>query len=204
MRRYHFLQADMTSCQGNEKPWMIDETRHANGKIILCSNGYHSSPTWYDGLYYANGPVACIVDVPRKGTILDSSKSASPSRTLVNARDANKVLRLWACDCAERALKKTKDKDQDSWNAIAISRLYAEGKATLFELADAWTAAWASVTDTRQTAKWAAANSATRIAVWNTAWITKWATARGDGEIKWQKHRLNWYMKKLFEEEKNE
>ena len=193
------MQADMTSCSGNEEPWKIGETRHINGKVVLCYNGYHSSPTWYDVLRYANGPIACIVDVPKKGTIFDSNKSASPSRTLVDARNANRVLRLWACDCAERALKMSKIENADSWNAVKTARLYAKGKATSRELAAARNAAW----DAEWAAAWNAEGAAAKAAAWDAARAAAWDAARDDGEIKWQKRRLNFCMKKLFKEENN-
>lgn len=71
----------------------------------------------------------------------DDTKFVSKSRRLIDARNAEKVLREWACDCAERALKVTKVKDKRSWDAIKVARLYNEGKATKEELDAAWAAA---------------------------------------------------------------
>jgi membrane protein involved in colicin uptake len=92
--------------------------------------------------------------------------------------DATKVLRTFACDCAERVLKHTNVTDERSWNAIKISRLYNEGKATREELAAARAAARDAARD--------AASDAARDAAW-------------DAERAWQKRHLNKLMKQLLE-----
>ena len=46
----------------------------------------------------------------------------------------DKQLRLFACDCAERALKLIKTPDERSVDAVKIAKRYAEGKATKDEL----------------------------------------------------------------------
>jgi len=134
---YHFLKDNMCGGYGNEPAWAVGETRCIpKGKIALCERGYHSSPSWYDALGYAQGSMACIVQVS-KPIAEDDSKQVSRERKLVDARDATKVLRTWGCDCAERALKKAKVTDKRSWNAIKVARLFNDGKATPKELADA-------------------------------------------------------------------
>jgi len=66
-----------------------------------------------------------------------------------------KTLRLFACDCAERALRRERkarrEPDARSWEAIKVARRYARGLATAEELA-AGDAAWAAARD----ADWAA------------------------------------------------
>jgi len=193
MKAYHFLKSNMTPGEGEEKPWEVGEEREIKGEIQLCKHGYHSSPSWYDALGYAPGNMACIVEVSRP-VEKDKTKQVSHKRKLIAATDAEKPLRAWACDCAERALKATGVTDKRSWNAIRVARLYNEGKATKEELA----AARAAASDAR-----AAASDA-----WAAAWAAAsdaWAAARAaasDAEIKWQKRRLNWYMEKLFGEDK--
>jgi len=76
-----------------------------------------------------------------------------------------RTLRLFACDCAERALRKTQVKDKRCWQAIKIARKYAEGKATGAELN--------------------AARDAARDAAWNAA-----RDAARDAEGKWQVKHL--------------
>ena len=155
MRAYHFLKDNMKAGSGNEKAWKIGEERIFKGDIVMCQRGYHSSPSWYDTLSYAPGSMACIVEIPRKGTKKDPDKSVSPKRKLVDARNAGTALRLWGCDCAERALKNAKVTDERSWTAIKVARLFAYGKATKAELAAAsWDAASAEIKWQKKRLNW--------------------------------------------------
>ena len=133
MKAYKFLRDNMKSGSGEEPAWKEGEKRTIKGKLKICSRGYHSSPSWHDALGYAQGSIACMVEVS-KPTEKQSDKYVSHSCTIVKARNAEKVLRAWGCDCAERALKKAKVTDERSWNAIKVARLYNEGKATKKEL----------------------------------------------------------------------
>ena len=187
MKVYHFLKDDMTSSYGNEPAWKVGEKRTIKGKINLCSRGYHSSPSWYDALQYAPGSMACIVEVS-KPVEQKNDKQVSHSRKLITAKDASRVLRLFACDCAERALKVAKVTDEHSWNEVKVSRDYANGKATDEELYVVWYAARAAARAARAAAR--AARAAAR------------AAAR-DAEIRWQKRRLNKLMGQLFKEAHN-
>jgi hypothetical protein len=58
------------------------------------------------------------------------------------------ILRLFAADCAERALLREqaagREPDPRSWAAAAVARRYARGEATDEELDAAWDAAWAA------------------------------------------------------------
>jgi len=108
MRAYHFLQDDMKSNFGNEKAWKVGETREIKGELEMCRRGYHASPSWYDALGYAHGNMACIVEIG--GYETGDGKYVAHKRTLIEARNAEKVLRTWGCDCAERAGKATKEK----------------------------------------------------------------------------------------------
>ena len=136
----HFLRDDMTAASGNEPAWTVGEERTYKGMIKLCETGYHSSPSWYDALGYANGSMACIVDVS-KPVQSDATKSVSKTRTLIAARNVAHELRLWAADCAERALQRESDggrePDARSWSAIEVARRFAAGEATAAELASA-------------------------------------------------------------------
>jgi len=189
MKAYHFLKDNMTSGEGNEPAWKVGEERDiGDDNLVLCVRGYHSSPTWLDALFYAPGAMACIVEVS-KPTQKDDNKQVSRKRKLITAKDASRELRLFACDCAERALKRAKMEGERSWDAIRVARLYAEGKASDKELAAAKNAAW----DAARDAAWGAAWDAARNAAWNAAW-----TATRNAEIKWQHKRLNHYMRELF------
>ena len=146
IKAYHFLKDDMYGGYGGEPAWTIGETREIKGELEMCARGYHASPSWYDALSYARGNMACLVEIDDYQK--DTDKYVAYKRTLIDARNAEKVLRTWGCDCAERPLKKAKVTDERSWNAIKVARLYNEGKAIIEELAAAraaaWDAAWAA------------------------------------------------------------
>jgi len=92
--------------------------------------------------------------------------------------------RLWGCDCAERALLRERDAgrepDPRSWEAVRVSRLYADGEATLEELDAAWSAwhaAWdadAAARAAADAAAWVAADAAER--EWQLAHLVEYAT----------------------------
>ena len=141
MKAYHFLKDNMCGGYGKEPPWKVGETRSVEGKLEMCSWGYHASPSWLAALNYAQGGMACIVEL--SGDILkDENKSVAQTRKLIEARDSSKTLREFACQCAERALKRAKITDERSWEAVKVARLYSKGKATLRELDAAGDAAW--------------------------------------------------------------
>ena len=173
MKAYHFLKDNMKGGYGTEKAWEVGEEREVDGELIMCRWGYHASPSFYDALTYAMGNMACIVELSGE-IIKDTDKYVASKRKLINARNAEYVLREWGCDCAERALQRAKVEDKESWNAIKVARLYNKGEATLGELV--------------------MARAAARAAAWAAAW-----DAAGAAEVKWQKKRLQWYMNKLFE-----
>ena len=93
-----------------------------------------------------------------------------------------KTLRLLACCFAETALycerNAGREPDERSWEAIRVSRLFTEGKATKEELAAARAAAWDAAWAARAVAgaAWAAAGDAAR-AAWAAAWAARAAEA---------------------------
>jgi len=143
MKAYHFLGADMTAGSGNEPAWKVGETRSIEGECVLCGRGYHSSPSWFDALQYAPGAMACIVDVSEP-VQKDETKQVSHQRTLVDCRDATRMLHLFAIECAERALKGANVTDERCWNALKVKRDWLDGTATDAELDAAWAAALAA------------------------------------------------------------
>ena len=217
-KAYHFLKQDMRAGSGKEKPWTVGEERTVPkpSRIGLCTYGYHSSPSWRDGLKYAPGPVACIVEVSDP-IASDGTKQVSATRKLLGAKDVSKEVCLFACDCAERALKRERkagrEPDERSWKAIIVVRRYAIGEATLVELnatyaANAATyAAAAAATYAANAAAYAAAAAATYAAnaanaatyAANAAAYAAYAAAADEAtEIKWQRKRLARYLDALF------
>ena len=146
-RAFHFLNADMTANSGNEKAWEIGETRTIEdvSRIQLCTYGYHSSPTLWDALQYANGPMACLVEV---GESLGHDDAPAPknvhaTRTLIKAVNIDRELRLFAADCAGRVLhifETDYPKDDRPRKAIQAARDFANGKIDAAAGAAAWAA----------------------------------------------------------------
>jgi len=103
MRAYRFLGRDMRGGQGDGAPWTKGETRMWGDGDFLYMPLYLSSPSWWDALSYAPGPVACIVDV--EGTIYEDNRiQESTSHTLVDYRDATSALQTFAVECIEREI----------------------------------------------------------------------------------------------------
>jgi len=211
MKAYHFLRKDMRSGKGDEPPWSKGETRTWSGDCILCKSGYHSSPSWRDALSYAHGPIACIVDVSRS-IDKDTDKQVSRTRTLVDYRDATKVLLLFACECAERALKRVTIPEwysQRMWQLLEVRCLWLEGKVTdsIMEAAqkdamgtstfcvtieDALT--WEALRDAAMPYHEDRAEVRARCAATHSAL----QAADYDAERRWQHRRLNQLMRRLF------
>ena len=202
MQAYHFLKEDMRAGSGKEKPWKVGEERTVPkpDRVSLCAYGYHSASSWRDALNYAPGPVACIVEVSDP-IARDSTKQVSATRTLLAAKDVSKELRCFACDCAERALKRERkagrEPDERSWKAIIVARRYANGEATLAELnAAAYAAANANAN--------AVAYAAAKVANANAAYAADanaYAAANAyanAAETKWQRKRLARYLDAAF------
>jgi hypothetical protein len=118
-----------------------------------------------------------------------------------------KQLRLFACQCAERALEREhkagREPDKRSWEAIAVAHRFAIGEATIEELAvardAAWAAAWAAEAAAwgAEEAAWGAKAAAwgAKAAAWGAkaaAWGAKaaaWATAEEAEEAAWRATR---------------
>jgi hypothetical protein len=118
---------------------------------------------------------------------------------------SDSLIRLFACNCAERALTSERDAgrepDERSWEAVAVARRYARGMATDAELDDAraialdavlaaaWYAALAAAWYAARYAARAAVRAAARDQARYATWCAARAAARSD-EGKWQCNRL--------------
>ena len=209
VRAYHFLESDMTSSYGTDEPWKVGETRKLTGEVGLCVRGFHSSPTPFDALGYAQGPVLCLVDVSKPAET-DTDKQVSRRRTLVAAVDVTRQLHEAAIRIALDVLpiyEKRYPEDERPRKAIETKQLWLDGNASDEELAAArdaareaardaargaardaawaaaWDAAWAAAWDAAwaaaRGAAWAAARGAARDAAWAAAWDAAWDAARG-------------------------
>ena len=108
----------------------------------------------------------------------------------------DKILRLFACDCAEHVLHIFEEhypNDKRVRECIDVARRFAAGKATIGELAAArdaaWDAAWAAGWDAARDAALDAARAAARAAALDAAWDAGLAA-----EENWQRERLIRYL----------
>lgn len=110
----HWLRADYRAGCGDEPPWTVGEQRTIIARPIIGVWGYHYTDNWYDGLNFASGPVACLVDVDPDN--VDGYMGVSARRRLVAGANVADVLIRYAVECAERALAVAPD------NALAVYR----------------------------------------------------------------------------------
>jgi hypothetical protein len=171
------------------------------GDLELCANGYHLLRP--GDLLEWLGPELWVAEWRGDRTDGGDDKVVVRQARLLHKVDAytDRTLRLFACDCAERALTHATTPDPRSVNAIAVARKFAYGEATQEELAAAGDAAWAAAWDAAGDAAWAAAWAAAGDAAWDAAgdaaWAAAWAAAgdaAGDAaraaEKSWQTSRL--------------
>jgi hypothetical protein len=108
-----------------------------------------------------------------------------------------RTARLFACDCAERALGTIETPDERSVHAIAVARAYALGEATEEELVAAARpikpVKTAARTAERALAAAAAKEDAADGAAWAAVLTAALADARG-AEREWQTKRLFEYL----------
>lgn len=165
---------------------------HVEGELEHCKNGLHACRKHIDLLQHTRGTselAAWLCET--KGDCIDGGdKTAFRSLRLVKRLHwDDAILRLFAADCAERALSNAGVTDERSWNAVRVARLFALGEVTVGDLAAAW-AAWAA------DAVWAAADAAADAAgdaAWGAARDAAWAAAR-DAERDWQNRRFTQYL----------
>jgi len=155
------------------------------GPLALCENGIHVARGEAELVDWLSDEV---YEVEVRGERIDSdSKACVRECRLVRRVETlnDRTLRLFAADCAERALSRVASPDPRSVEAVRVARLFAEGGATESELAAAGDAAWAAAWDAAGDAAWAAAGDA--------AWAAAWDAA-GDAEREWQAQRLRYYI----------
>jgi len=186
MKYYKFLTEDnkgsnsgfdFTEYLPTDKPgkWLpkIDD-------IVMCQSGYHACKKadvfeWINAQMY-------VVEFRGKKLKGDNKDCAQEMRFVRRVENYNdKILRLFACWCAEEVLpiyEKKYPNDNRPRNAIEVAKRYANGKATKDELAAARTAAWTAAWDAARDAAWTAAWDAAWDAAWTAAWDAAWDAAR--------------------------
>jgi len=165
-----------------------------------CERGYHvcRRGQLVDWL----GPEIYEVEV-RGARINEHDKTVAEQARLIRRLDnwTKRTARLFACDCAERAVSRIGNPDPRSVEAISVARRYAAGQATHKDLAAAWDAAWDAAGDAAgdaaRGAAWAAARAAARAATRDAARAAAWAAASigaRANEGRWQTRRLFEYL----------
>jgi hypothetical protein len=227
---YKVLHPDGGACHGGDGAWDLptqaedgtwspgEWTTRLEGDLLPCCRGYHLCRAedlleWLTSASYAVfeaevHPASELVEADQK---VVARQARLVKRLHWNAR----IARLFACDCAERALvvweKYGIPGDTRPQQAIAVARRYTEGRATQKELAAAhaaagaartaaWdvsaaaraaasAAAWAAA-GVAQAAAWATAGDAAQAAAWAAARAAAWATAgHADGDAAWAAER---------------
>ena len=138
---YKVLGPGQVSCHGGSGKWVKGRWRSVEGKLVPCSNGIHLCRR-EDLVRWLN---AQIWEVEWSGEMVRAENKVVVRRACVVKRLTRwntKTQRLFAADCAEKALTLVPNPDPRSVKAIRVARLFARGKATRKELAAAWAAAW--------------------------------------------------------------
>lgn len=113
------------------------------GRLVPCKNGYHLCRE--QDLVYWLGPA--IWEATYRGERIDADDKivVREARLVRKLKTWNEqTARLFACDCADRALARIKKPDQRSVDAVAVARRFAVGEATKEELTAARDEAWAA------------------------------------------------------------
>jgi len=184
---YKVLNEDATPYHGGHGKWNTHGTwmPPIKGDLVPCKSGYHLCRK--GDLVSWLGPVIWIakyrgerIDAPDKIVVREA-------RLVKRLRTWNdRTARLFACDCAERAIRKyVENPDPGSVEAVRVARLYAKGESTKKELAAAWATAWVVAGDVASAAAWAAARAAASAAA---------SAAARDAEKDWQTRWLFEYL----------
>lgn len=175
---WHFLPANRRLRHGDQRLVELGVPIEVKGPPILWKRGLYASLQPLNALCYAQGPIACRVELD--GDILqDSAKLVATWRTVVAWCNATKLLHRFACDMATTVLDFVKERgfiiDERSRTAIAVKRAWLKGAVNNKKLDAAWsaahTAAKAATHTAAKAATWAAARSATWAAVGVATWV---------------------------------
>ena len=187
---YKVLHADGSCFHGGKGSWPLPtedgpgEWVEVKGDLVACENGLHGCRI--GDLFEWFGPAIFVMEF--EGEVVTSAdKALGRKARLVRATAWNSsTARLFAADCAERALKRERkagrEPDARSWEAVRVARAFARGEATSEDLAAAWDAAgataWATARVTTGATAGAAARAAARVTAWDAAGDAARAAAR--------------------------
>jgi hypothetical protein len=193
---YKVLGPNQESCHGGSGKWVKNRWRTAEGNLQPCSNGIHLC----EGKHLIKWLQAQIWFAEVRGDELEDAgdKVVVRSARIVRRTPWNEqIARLFAADCAQRALERTRITHAAIWGAVRASRQVAFGliddAAWSAARSAAWSAAWSAARSAADSAAWSAAWSAARSAAWSAARSATWSAARS-AEQDWQTARLFDYL----------
>jgi len=136
-RAYRFLPTDMTG--KFRGPWQVGEMRSVAQRPRWWDD-FSSSPTLWEALQCAKGPVACLFEVSgyrhERRNERGAREGFSNSCKLLAASDISRELRSFAADCAERALRvfeHAHPEDHRARRAVEAARALALGAISAAE-----------------------------------------------------------------------
>jgi len=159
MIAYWFSKKDGKTDHLSE-PAAIGETHTFIGELIPCRQGLHASPTPWDALQYAYGPLLWEVEIP---------DDSVPHGTPINKYVAHCRRYLRCVDLAQTCQQFTAIQALsviDKWNAPAIVRKYLRDTARGIDRSDIRSIA----RDAMQDATWAMGQIIAREAVRDATW----------------------------------
>lgn len=156
---------------------------------VLCVRGWHAC-RWEDALSHISDEL-WVADLGGAIATGPVQVAGGQLRLVRKAKLDDTTLRLFAADCAERALplfEEAYSDDDRPRKAIEAARQFSHGKIA--------STAWVAASSAARAAAWAAARAAARAAASSAAWDA-WAAASSaaeaaawDVERKWQTDRL--------------
>jgi hypothetical protein len=173
---YKVLREDGSAYYGGAGNWHLPKGKRPGKwmakieELVMCQSGYHVCNQ--EQLIQWLGPAIYEVEV-RGETIQTIDKSVHQQARLLRKLNWNeRTARLFACDCAQRAIDKYRTDKSDArfQQAIDTARKFAEGAATKAELWAARSAAYS--------AAFSAAFSAATSAAYNAAYSAAFSAAR--------------------------
>jgi hypothetical protein len=225
VKLYKVLAEDGSAFHGGNGRWPLPngnpgEWLAVSGELEPCRHGLHLCRR--SDLIHWLGPVIYLAEHEGEKIIAKDKIVVRKARLLSRLDTWNETTaRLFAADCAERALKNERkagrEPDERSWEAVRVARLYARGEVDDAARAATWAAARDAARDAASTAAgdaaraawaagaaaWAAGAAAwaAGAAAWAAASTAAWDAALDAAgahdraaERKWQTHRLFEYL----------
>ena len=212
---YKVLNEDGSCFHGGEGVWPLPtedgpgEWVEVEGDLIACRNGLHGCRP--KDLFEWFGPSIFVMEYEGEVVVAGDKVLGRKARLVKRTAWDESTARLFAADCAERALEGERsagrEPDPRSWEAVRVARAFARGRASDEDLDAAWDAAWAAAGAAAGDAAWdaeapaaapAAAQGAAHAAAPAAAWAAAHAAAQAAAwaaERGWQLRRLNEYLK---------